>query len=641
MTTASLAPSLRFKSWLANGTPNAGGSLTTYQAGTTTQVATYVDNTGTTTNTNPITLNSRGECNLWLSPNVAYKFVEADQFANPIGTTDQVINSQLITYYGVDSGSANAYILTAATPYTTYQNGELIYFVAANSNTGPSTLNVNGLGVIPIVTITGAPIGAGQIAAGIMAQVIYFNGSFQLLSIGSFSGSTVGTLGQEVPLPSASTVDLGTAPAHLVQITGSTTITSFGSSANISAPIYFLRFSGSMTLTFSSASMMLPGNASIQTSPGDSAIAQYLGNGIWRVAFYQYSTGNSSNAKIKPADTVLVSNAVLTNDPDLQSNALAVGRYNWECLLIFDSVAAGAGFQWTNGGSAVDSRGLAPAVAYGLVNGAAFGPKSDTPYGATITYATVGTGANSNEVLYKGSLLISTPGTFGVKWAQASSTASSTTLRAGSYLTLSLLNTGTASNVVTRVYQTPGSFTETVPVGYTTLTLEVWGGSAGGGPWFNAGGGNISGGGGGGAGGYARSSISVAGLGGDTVSFTVGAAGNNSGNPGPGDGTSSSATSGTLPMTTMTCTGGVHGTGAVSLGVAGAGGAAGTATGGTVVNTSGNAGTAGTNNAGGGLFGQGGFGIPGINGGGNKGGNGGGVAAQPGGVGIVIFNYAP
>lgn len=636
MTVAYLAPALRLRSFTAQGAPNAGGTILTYQGGTTTPIVTYTDNTGVTPNTNPIVLNSRGEAAVWLIPNQSYKFVEADQAGNPIGTTDQVVNSQLITYYGTDTGSANSYILTALTPYSTYTNGQLIFFVPANTNTGPSTVNLNGLGVIPIVTITGAALGAGQIQANIICEIIYFNGVFQLISIGSFTGSTVGTLGQEIPLASAGTVDLGTAPAHLVQITGSTTITSFGSSASIAAPIYFLRFSGSMTLTYNAISLTLPGNASIQTSAGDSAIAQYLGNGLWRIAFYQYSTGSSSNAKIKPADTVLVSNATLTADPDLQSNALAIGRYNWEAYLIFDSVAAGAGFKWTNGGTAVDSRGLAPAIAEGFINAAAYGPKSETPYATTITYATVGTGANSNIALYKGSLLVSTPGTFGVSWAQAASTASSTTLRAGSYLTLNLLNTGSSANIVTRVYQTPGSFTETIPTGYTTLTLEVWGGSGGGGTGVNSGL-NGSGGGGGGSSGYVRSQIAVTGLGGSTLNFTVGAAGAAGVNGG-----NSTASSGTLVIATMTASGGVKGGNAVSQVTAGAGGAGGAATGGVTVNTPGNSGSAGINSAGGGGGGGGGFGIPGINGGGNRGGGGGATAlGTAGGVGICIFSYSP
>ncbi len=641
MTTTVLAPYLTSQFFGSNGAFLSGGQIFTYSAGTVTPIATYTDSTGGTPNTNPIVLNARGECSIWISPNTAYKFVLQDSNGNTIWTRDQVTNAQLLTLFGgVDSGAANTYLLNFAWPYSSYANGEVIYFIPANSNTGPSTLNVNGLGVIPITNINGSVLGANQIVAGQTTEVMYYNGAFQLLAVGSLSGVTVGTFGQEVPIASAATTNLGAAPAHVVLITGTTTITSFGSSANIQAPVYLVRLAQSLTLTYNATSMILPGGANIISTAGDAFIAFYLGSGNWKVDLYQSSTGSTSNAKIKPGDTALTSNAVLTNDPDLQSNPLAIGRYSWEAYLIFDSVAGGAGFQWTNGGTAVDSRGLAPATASGFINAAAYGPKSETPYATTITYATVGTAANSNVALYKGSLLVSTPGTFGVKWAQAVSTASATTLRAGSYLTLSILNTGASAGLIQRVYTTPGTFTETVPTGYTTLTLEVWGASAGGGPWFNGGGGNVSGGGGGGSGGYARSSISVAGLGGDTVSFTVGAAGNNSGT-GAGDGGTSSATSGTLPMATMTCSGGVHGTGAISLAVAGSGGAAGTASGGTVVNTSGNSGTAGTNNAGGGLFGQGGFGIPGINGGGNAGGQGGGVTAVAGGVGVIIFSYAP
>jgi hypothetical protein len=636
MTVAYLAPSLRLKSWLNNGQPNAFGTIASYQGGTTTPIATYVDSTGTTQNLNPISLNQRGEAPVWLLPNVAYKFIEFDSLGNQINTTDQIVNSQLITYYGVDTGAANSYILTAATPYTTYQNGELVFFVPANTNTGPSTVNINGLGVIPITTITGAPLTAGQIVSGIVTELIFFNGAFQLLSIGNTFGVGVGTFGSEIPLASATTTDLGTTPNHNVAVTGSTTITSFGSNAVTVAPIYIVRFTGTLVLT-NSSNLQLPGNASISTTPGDSLLAEYLGNGIWKVLAYFSATGTNSNAKIKPSDTVSTSRTTLTPDPDLQSNALTVGRYSWEAFLIFDSVAAGAGFKWTFTATAVDSRGLAPAVAYGFVNAGAYGPKSETPYATTISYATVSTAANSNDVMYKGSLLISTPGVIGISWDQVVSTASATTLRAGSYLTFTLLNTGTASGVTTRIYVTPGSFTETVPTGFTTLTIECWGGSGGGGARFISGA-IIAGGGGGGSGGYSRTTVSVVGLGGDTLNFTVGAAGVGAFSSGG----ASSVSSGTLTIATITASGGVLGANATAGNAAGAGGLGGTATGGTVVNTSGNTGGAGQTNAGGQGGGPGGFGIPGIFDGGASGGTGAGlvVTSSNGGVGIVVMSYS-
>ena len=299
---------------------------------------------------------------------------------------------------------------------------------------------------------------------------------------------------------------------------------------------------------------------------GDSAIAEYFGSGNWRILGYFPATGVQSNNKIKPGDTVVSSattGATLTADPDLQSNTLAVGRYLWSVFLIFDSVASGAGFKWTNDGTALDSRSVAPALASGFVNSSAYTSRAESPYGNTITYASVSTAPNSNEVLYTGSLLVSTPGTFGVSWAQASSTASNTTLRAGSYLTMTLANTGTSSGTITRIYQTPGSAVETIPSGFNTLTIECWGGSGGGGGGFFSGG-NTSGGGGASSGSYSRTVVSVTGLGGDTLNFTVGALGIPSNNAG-----ASSVSSGTLAITTMTSPGGLGGGNATSLGNAG------------------------------------------------------------------------
>ena len=198
-------------------------------------------------------------------------FLDADQHLHPrwcfrtlpatrYGRRDQISALQLLSLYGgTDTGAANAYILNFSATFQSYVDGTVIYFKPANTNTGASTLNVNNLGVIPIVTITGAPLGAGQIQAGIIAEVVYIGGVFQLISIGSFTGSTVGTFGAEVPIASATTTDLGTVPAHLALVTGTTTITSFGTSASIQAPIYLVRFARVIANLTNSASLQLPG----------------------------------------------------------------------------------------------------------------------------------------------------------------------------------------------------------------------------------------------------------------------------------------------------------------------------------------------------------------------------------------------
>lgn len=60
-----------------NGIPLAGGLIYTYQAGSSTPLATYTDFNGNITNSNPIVLNAAGRlpAELWLSVGFSYKFI--------------------------------------------------------------------------------------------------------------------------------------------------------------------------------------------------------------------------------------------------------------------------------------------------------------------------------------------------------------------------------------------------------------------------------------------------------------------------------------------------------------------------------------------------------------------------------------
>lgn len=92
-----------------------------------------------------------------------------------------------------------------------------------------------------------------------------------------------------VTLASAATTDIGAQNALAVEITGTTTITSFGTSYN--GP-RFLRFTGALTLTHNSTSLNLPGAANITTVAGDTAIAfPNLALNGWNVVQFQRSAG--------------------------------------------------------------------------------------------------------------------------------------------------------------------------------------------------------------------------------------------------------------------------------------------------------------------------------------------------------------
>ena len=74
------------------GLPLAGGLLYTYQAGSSTPLATYTTNNGTIANTNPIVLGTDGRLpsELWLTYGYYYKFVLQDAVGSTIATYDNL-----------------------------------------------------------------------------------------------------------------------------------------------------------------------------------------------------------------------------------------------------------------------------------------------------------------------------------------------------------------------------------------------------------------------------------------------------------------------------------------------------------------------------------------------------------------------
>jgi hypothetical protein len=202
MTNAYLAPVPRFQAFASNSTFLVGGQLFTYAAGTNTPIVTYQDPAASIPNSNPIILNSLGECTVFLVPNVGYKLVLEDSAGNVQWTQDNVYGPILTTLFGgVDTGSVNAYQLSFSAPYSTLTNGIIIYWIPAHTNTGNSTLSitVNGtnLGVQSILNQNGTQLGAGQIASSGVTAVFYYNGNWLLTSsTGSIqqTGSFVGTL---------------------------------------------------------------------------------------------------------------------------------------------------------------------------------------------------------------------------------------------------------------------------------------------------------------------------------------------------------------------------------------------------------------------------------------------------------------
>lgn len=86
------------------------------------------------------------------------------------------------------------------------------------------------------------------------------------------------------------TVDLGAiATGNYVHVTGTTTITSFGTiGAGVERTVVF---DGILSLTYNATSLILPGAVSITTAAGDAAVFRSEGSGNWKCIAYENASG--------------------------------------------------------------------------------------------------------------------------------------------------------------------------------------------------------------------------------------------------------------------------------------------------------------------------------------------------------------
>jgi len=170
-----------------SGNPLSGGKVYTYEAGTTTPKAVYTASDKSASATNPLILDAYGRAQVWADG--AYKF-RVDTSAN---VTLYTLDNQVYGYDdgellwgGTSGGSANAHTLTSVGTISSYSSGQRFIFIAGNSNTGATTLNVNSIGAVSIVKgAAAAALTNGDIRSGQVVDVVYETGGggrFRLLS---------------------------------------------------------------------------------------------------------------------------------------------------------------------------------------------------------------------------------------------------------------------------------------------------------------------------------------------------------------------------------------------------------------------------------------------------------------------------
>lgn len=245
--------------------------------------------------------------------------VFADTSGAAIASGGFVPQSSILWTATTIGGTANAITVTATTPAIasyTLAKGNTIALQPTAPNTGAVTLNINTLGAIAVLkqTFSGlVALSGGELQTNNVYHVYYDGTQYILLAMPD-------TPGTKTTLASAATTDLGTIGSHFVLISGTTGITSFGSSANVAQPLYFVKFSGVLTIT-QGANIVTPGGGNITTAVGDTALMEYLGAGVWSILTYW--PANPPTA-VGCANGLTITNTTAT--PTTQMDVTTVGR---------------------------------------------------------------------------------------------------------------------------------------------------------------------------------------------------------------------------------------------------------------------------------------------------------------------------
>jgi hypothetical protein len=112
---------------------------------------------------------------------------QADSAWIVVGTFDETgktftAATTAASQYAADTGSANAYAIAPTPAFTAYAAGQLVFFKAANANTGASTLNASTLGNKALVRRDGSALKQNDILGASLNIAVYDGTAFQLLT---------------------------------------------------------------------------------------------------------------------------------------------------------------------------------------------------------------------------------------------------------------------------------------------------------------------------------------------------------------------------------------------------------------------------------------------------------------------------
>lgn len=249
----------------ANGAPLAGGKVYTYQAGTTTPLATYTTAGGTTPNANPVILDARGEADIWYAPGVSYKVVLRTSADALIWTVDNIAMSGSMATQNADNVNITGGTIGSGVTFAGSITG-----TAANV-TGTVAVANGGTGA---TTAPNARTNLGAAASGANTDITSLEQDVAIVATGTIGTDSIGYRGApQNAQTGAYALTLNDNGKHISITTGGITIPANASVAfPIGATIVIYNNSGSsQTIAITSDTLRQAGT----TNTGSRTLAGY------------------------------------------------------------------------------------------------------------------------------------------------------------------------------------------------------------------------------------------------------------------------------------------------------------------------------------------------------------------------------
>lgn len=205
------------------------------------------------------------------------------------GTTYTVVDGDRAKLITLSNASSIAVTLPQAGASNEFKSGWFADFFAKGAGTvtiTPTTSTINGASSLTVPSGRGLRIVSDGTNYQISDKPLIAGTDYQQ----PVSAAVLAALafGPFTTIASATTTDLSTVATVGVSISGTTTITSFGTGANL---FRIGKFAGALTLTHNATTLILPSAANITTAAGDRFIALSDGSGNWTVVSYIRANG--------------------------------------------------------------------------------------------------------------------------------------------------------------------------------------------------------------------------------------------------------------------------------------------------------------------------------------------------------------